>query len=250
MLSSVSNSGSTVSITIAKAASGCIQSGTFSSSGTMDIIDNSTGSSLKSFSFSSGASTITTTFTVSHTSGTKQYYISRTITSPSTFTYKTGLLNVVATTTATPPTTPSSPSPSNGSTGQSLSPTLSWSSTLSGGTVSHDLYYSTSSTFATSTFLSGSGITQAISGLANGTTYYWKVISYGSNGTTSSWSPVWSFTTVAATPPTTPSSPSPSDGSTGQSLSPTLSWSSTLSGGTVSHDLYYSTSSTFATSTF
>ena len=43
---------------------------------------------------------------------------------------------------------------------------------------------------------SNSGTTQAITGLVNGTTYYWKVISYGSNGTTGSWSPVWSFTTL------------------------------------------------------
>lgn len=96
------------------------------------------------------------------------------------------------------PTTPSNPNPPSGAADVATSPTLSWSSSLSGGTVSHDLYLSTSSTFASNnTLYSGGGTTQTISGLSNNTTYYWKVISYGSNGTTSSWSPVWSFTTSA-----------------------------------------------------
>ncbi|MEI6751605.1 MAG: LamG-like jellyroll fold domain-containing protein [Paludibacter sp.] len=93
------------------------------------------------------------------------------------------------------PATPNTPLPADGSSGQPIAFTLNWSSAFTAGTVSHDLYISTSSSFSTKTLYSGSGTTQAISGLANGTTYYWKVISYGSNGTTSSWSPVWSFTT-------------------------------------------------------
>jgi len=110
------------------------------------------------------------------------------------------------------PTTPNTPMPADGLTGQSTAPTLSWSSAFTGGTITHDLYISTSPTFTNNTLYSGSGTSQVISSLANGTTYYWKVISYGSNGTKSGWSPVWTFTTQSVDNYTISTSANPLEG--------------------------------------
>ncbi|MEI7675593.1 MAG: starch-binding protein, partial [Bacteroidales bacterium] len=92
--------------------------------------------------------------------------------------------------------TPSIPTPSSGAINQPISLVLGWSSA---GAVQHDLYISTSSTFVTKILYTGSGTTQSISGLANNTIYYWKVISYSMNSTPSGWSPVWTFRTQGST---------------------------------------------------
>lgn len=97
----------------------------------------------------------------------------------------------------TPPAAPTLSSPANGATGISTSPTLVWNS--SSGATSYRLQVSTSSSFSTLTF-DQSGITstsQVVSGLANSTTYYWRVNASNSAGT-SAWSSVWSFTTAAS----------------------------------------------------
>jgi len=159
-----------------------------------------------------------------------------------------GWSSVWSFTTIAPPTVPSSPNPTNGATGIATSPTLSWTSTVSSGTISFDLYLSTSPTFTTSTLYSGSGTSTSVSGLSQNTTYYWKAISYA-NGLNSGWSSVWSFTTATPSPPTVPNNPNPANGATGVATSPTLSWTSTVSSGTISFDLYLSTSPTFTTST-
>jgi len=94
--------------------------------------------------------------------------------------------------TAPPP--PTLASPSNGTTGVSTSPTLSWNS--SSGATSYALQVSTSSAFS-SFVVNQSGITSTsytVSGLANNTTYYWRVNAFSSAGT-SGWSSIWSFTT-------------------------------------------------------
>lgn len=98
-------------------------------------------------------------------------------------------------TTATIPAAPTLLSPTNGATGVSTSPTLSWNA--SSGATSYRLQVSTSSAFSTLT-IDQSGITTtslAISGLASGTIYYWRVNATNSAGT-SDWSSVWSFTTA------------------------------------------------------
>ena len=146
------------------------------------------------------------------------------------------------------PSTPSSPSPSNGATNVAVSGTLSWSCSPNdgGSTLSYDLYMGTSSSNMT-LYKSGQGKSCAYSGLANGKTYYWKLIAYNGSGK-STQSPTWSFTTTnssTVSAPTTPSSPSPSNGAMNVGTSGTLSWSCSPNdgGNTLSYDLYMGTSS-------
>jgi hypothetical protein len=120
-----------------------------------------------------------------------------------------------------PPTAPSAPSPSGGSTGISISPTLTWNAS---GATSYAVSLSTSnppplmaSALTSPSYNAGT--------LAAGTTYFWQVTGINSAGSTPG--PVWAFTTAAAVsqPPTAPNAPSPSGGSTGVSIVPTLTWS-------------------------
>ncbi|MCF6270716.1 MAG: hypothetical protein L3J41_13460, partial [Melioribacteraceae bacterium] len=83
---------------------------------------------------------------------------------------------------------------------------------------------------------------QQVSSLSNSTTYYWRVSATNSYGT-AGWSSVWSFTTVG-TAPQVPTLSSPTNGTTDQSTSPTLSWNS--SSGATSYTLQVSTNSSFS----
>ncbi len=94
-----------------------------------------------------------------------------------------------------PPQAPPLNSPANGAVGQSLTPTLSWS-TVTGAAMYH-VQVSTDSSFATmliedSTLATASKV---LSGLANGTTYYWRVSTKNAGGV-SGWTTAWSFTTI------------------------------------------------------
>jgi uncharacterized protein (TIGR02145 family) len=110
-----------------------------------------------------------------------------------------GLVSVSAGNTATASISwgsfkPTLSSPTNGSTGISTSPTLSWNS-VSGAT-SYGLQVSANSGFA-SLVVDQSGITttsRQVTGLSEGTPYYWRVNATGSGGT-SSWSGSWYFAT-------------------------------------------------------
>ena len=143
------------------------------------------------------------------------------------------------------PSTPSSPSPSNGATNVAVSGTLKWSCSANDGgtTLSYDLYMGTSSSNMT-LYKSGSGTSCAYSGLSAGKKYYWKLIAYNGSGK-STQGPVWSFTTKEVAAPSTPSSPSPSNGATNVAVSGTLKWSCSANDGgtTLSYDLYMGTSS-------
>lgn len=98
----------------------------------------------------------------------------------------------------TPPSAPTLVSPSNGATNVSTSPTLSWNA--SSGATSYRAQVSTSSSFSTTVFdQSVSTTSVTVSGLASGTTYYWRVSASNSAGT-SSWSATWSFTTGSSAP--------------------------------------------------
>jgi hypothetical protein len=99
------------------------------------------------------------------------------------------------------PAPPTLASPADRATNISVTPTLSWNAST--GATSYGLQVSTNSSFSP-TVVNQTGITstsRAISGLLNGTTYYWRVNATNAGGT-SAWSaPVRSFTTVAAAPP-------------------------------------------------
>jgi formylglycine-generating enzyme required for sulfatase activity len=94
-----------------------------------------------------------------------------------------------------PPAAPSSPSPSNGATGQSTSPTLSWScSDPDGDALTYDVNFGTSSNPTTTIATNQTALSIARSGLTASTTYYWKIVAKDSKGATTTGS-VWSFTT-------------------------------------------------------
>jgi hypothetical protein len=142
---------------------------------------------------------------------------------------------------ASPPT-PTLSSPSNGSTGVSTSPTLNWNAST--GATSYRLQVSTSPFFA-STAVNQSGITGTsfdVTGLSNGTLYYWRVNATNASGT-SAYSTRWSFTTIVAAP-SAPTLSSPVNGATGVSTSPTLNWSAST--GATSYQLQVSTNSSFS----
>jgi hypothetical protein len=88
---------------------------------------------------------------------------------------------------------PSNPSPANGSSGVSISPTLTWSAST--GATSYDVYFGTSST--PSLVTNTTSTSYAPGTLSAGISYYWMVVAKNSAGTNPS--PVWSFVTTAAT---------------------------------------------------
>ncbi len=90
---------------------------------------------------------------------------------------------------------PTPASPTNGSTNQTSSPTLTWGAVT--GATAYDVRVSTTASFA-SVFSSQTALTAlsvSVSGLANSTTYYWEV-SAANGSETSAWSGAWSFTTI------------------------------------------------------
>jgi hypothetical protein len=138
---------------------------------------------------------------------------------------------------------PALASPSNGSTGQSTSLTLSWNTVT--GAATYAVQVSTSSGFG-STVSSQTGVTglsASVSGLANGATYYWEVNATNAVGT-GAWSSMWSFTTIVAAPGA-PTLASPSSGSTNLSTSLTLSWGTVT--GAATYNVLVSTSTSFTT---
>ena len=96
-----------------------------------------------------------------------------------------------------PPTQPSNPNPSNGATGVSTSPTLSWTCTdPEGGSVGYTVWWGTSSSNMTN-HQGGSGTSTTLNGLSENQTYYWKVVAYDQQDN-STQGPVWHFTTSVA----------------------------------------------------
>src|SRR5437867_2978126 len=132
-------------------------------------------------------------------------------------------------------------SPANNAASQPTSLTLSWNA--SSGATSYHVQVSTSSTFTTLEVDDAglSSTSDPVSGLANNTTYYWRV-SASNPGGTSAYSLPWSFTTIVAAP-TVPVAASPPNSATSQPTSLTLSWNA--SSGATSYHVQVSTSSTF-----
>ena len=95
-----------------------------------------------------------------------------------------------------PPAVPSSPNPAHASTAVPTSLTLTWQSA---GATSYDVYFGTVSS---PPLIATNHATNAFerSGLAEGQTYYWRIVARNAQGTVQG--PVWSFTTA-----TTPDEP-------------------------------------------
>jgi subtilisin family serine protease len=146
------------------------------------------------------------------------------------------------------PVAPTLSSPANLSTNIAIAPTLSWAAVTTA--VSYNLEYSTSSTFASNvTSIPGINTTsRAISGLANNTTYYWRVSATNASGT-SAWSAVRSFTTVAPLAiPVAPTLSSPANLATNVTRTPTMSWNAVT--GAATYEIQISTTNTFSAVTF
>ncbi len=145
-----------------------------------------------------------------------------------------------------PPAAPALASPSNGATGVSAEPTLSWNG--SSGATSYDIELARSSSFGGTVVASQAGITSTsydASSLNNDSTYYWHVRAVNSAGS-SSWSSAWHFTVHVDTP-SAPVLIDPANGALGVSTSPTFSWNA--SQGASSYTLQVSLSSGFSSLT-
>ena len=95
------------------------------------------------------------------------------------------------------PSAPTSPRPIDGATGVSTSTVLTWHSRFA---TTYDVYFGTSVPLARVSAGQTAASYTPQAPLANNTTYYWQIVAYTSDGSTSG--PVWSFTTIRQTGPT------------------------------------------------
>ncbi len=135
-----------------------------------------------------------------------------------TWTFTTGAGNSA-------PDAPTNPSPTDGATGVSTSPTLSVDVTDSNGDSMDVTFYDASddSIIGTDSGVADGGTAEVVwSSLDLDTEYTWYAIANDSQAETTS--AQWSFTTTADNhAPAQPSNPSPEDGATSVGISPTLS---------------------------
>ena len=116
--------------------------------------------------------------------------------------------------------------PANGTTGASLSPVLSWDT--SANATKYEYCYDTTNDGTCSTWIStGTNNWAGLSGLQQGTAYYWQVRSwngtYGPTYANGNASAYWSFTTMVMSPGAF-NKHAPANGTAGTTLSPVLSW--------------------------
>ena len=130
---------------------------------------------------------------------------------------------------------PTAINPADGATQQSTGVQLIWSSV--GSATSYDVFVGTSQNPSFVANISGTTYNTSLSA---GTTYYWRVAARNSSTTSSS--PVYSFTTAPAAPavPSAPVLTAPSNGATAVSLGTSLTWNAGT--GASSYDLYFGTS--------
>jgi len=123
------------------------------------------------------------------------------------------------------------PDPANSATGVSPTAYLDWKA--GSRAMWHDVYFGTSSP---PPFIRNQGTTIFDPcGMAEGTTYYWRIDEVNRWGTTIG--VVWNFTTMVLKA----TNPNPADGATEVSTTADLSW--TAGADATSHDVYFGTSS-------
>jgi hypothetical protein len=117
--------------------------------------------------------------------------------------------------------------PANNAVDISRTPALQWNT--SSNAITYQIQISATTDFS-SQIINVSGINtttyQVLTTLTFGTTYYWRVNATNSGGT-SAWSGIWNFTTLPAAP-SIPTLFSPTQGETGVSINPILSWNAAL----------------------
>ncbi|MFH1227731.1 MAG: putative Ig domain-containing protein [Planctomycetota bacterium] len=148
----------------------------------------------------------------------------------------TGTIWSFSTKPPTPPAQVTTPTPTNSAANVSITTQLAWASAVD--TASYDVYFGTSNppayitNTATTTYNPGA--------LAFITTYYWRMDSKNSAGTTIG--QVWSFTTRAPVPPAQATSPNPADGAINALITTTLTWATATDA--TSYDVYFGTTTT------
>ncbi len=153
------------------------------------------------------------------------------------------LYTVFSSTPVTIPSAPALAAPSNGATGVSTSPALSWNA--SAGAANYTVQVSTNPNFSSTVVnATTASTTYSAPGLAGNTTYYWRVNAQNSAGT-SGWSAVWSFTTVNSVSLAAPVLSSPANFAINIPTSTTLTWNSVA--GATSYEVQISTRSNFST---
>jgi len=137
------------------------------------------------------------------------------------------------------PLLPIYPSPADGTTKVSITPTLSWrgGNLYLDNTLTYDVYFGTSSP-PSLVSPNQAGTTHIPGTLDYFTTYYWQVLSRDSSGV-ETLGPIWSFTTMSNPPEF--GTFSPPDGAIDVDTSPTLSWTATdpNPGDTITFDVYF-----------
>ena len=126
-------------------------------------------------------------------------------------------------------------SPADAATNQAITVDISWSSAARA--TSYDVYFGESSPGTSQG--NQAGLTYDPGSLNYATTYYWRIDSVNVGGTTTG--NVWSFTTVAASPPDQVTGASPADAATNQSITQDISWSA--ASGASNYDVYFGQSS-------
>ncbi len=148
-----------------------------------------------------------------------------------------------ATATATTSALPATPTGVAAATDSTTQISISWSAVT--GADSYNLYRSTTSGFAITaagvTKITGVTSTYANTGLAAGTTYYYRVTAVNSVGESPASTQVTATTTAA---PTVPAAPTGVSAATDSTTQITISWSAVTGAG--SYNLYRSTTSGFA----
>ena len=201
----------------------------------------STGNTFATTVYDDSTRTTTSQSISGLTIGTTYYWRVNTKNAAGTSNYST----VWSFTTIVVPTAPSLVTPLNAAINQPANPTLVWNAVA--GAATYRLQVSTSNTFGTTVYNDSTrtNTSQSISGLAAGTTYYWRLNAKNVAGT-SGYSAVWSFTT--ATVPSAPTLVSPLNAAVSQPVNPTLIWNGVPDADT--YRLQVSTVNTFATTVY